>query len=271
MKLNRFAVLPAALALSLAFAPAAFAGPSKGGGDAGGGHNGGGHNGGGQGGGGHSKNGGGGHSKNGGGHGGGGGGGGHSSNFGSGNGHIRSYKCVLNGYTVYVPVRGECIRLKSALAGGSYRSEGHDYISGGVSVQGGSSYAYGGGYATGGGYGYYEQQRVIRYVAQPSRAARMQAEKRARKAAAGYGYASGSGAMIGYGNGVMVGGYGNNVVVNGNVYGNGGYAYGSQRVVVSKKRKGKKHRRVVVQQPAYVMPQYEYHYTGPVMMKGGGY
>ena len=108
----------------------------------------------------------------------------------------------------------------------------------------------------------------------------MQAEKRARKAARraaqayGNGYGYGDGGMVGYGNGVMVGGYGNNVVVNGSVYAGNGYA--NQRVVV-KKRHGRKGRRVMMyQQPAYA-PQPgmiyggDYGYDGPVMYKGGGY
>ena len=81
----------------------------------------------------------------------------------------------------------------------------------------GGGYAYGGGYATGGGFGYAYPQPVVRYYKPASRAAVMQAQKRARRAAqysysAGYGYDNG---------GYAAGGYG---------YGNGGYpaGYGAQ-------------------------------------------
>jgi hypothetical protein len=73
------------------------------------------------------------------------------------------------------------------------------------------------------GYAYEDAGRVVRYVG-TSRAAQMQLERRGlavRGSASGY-YAGtagyGTGTMVGYGNGVMVGGYGNNVTINGNVY-----------------------------------------------------
>ncbi len=69
-------------------------------------------------------------------------------------------------------------------AGGYAYGGGYQFGSGG--------YAYGGGYATGGGFGYAYPQPNIRYYTSPSRAAVMQAQKRARRAAqsygAGYGY-----------------------------------------------------------------------------------
>ena len=197
------------------------------------------------------------------------GGGSNSNDYGS------NIVCRIGNRTVYLSSYRQCNELKYALGYGvKVRGGGQVVVQGGGQYQGG--YATGG-YATG-GYGYYQPQRVIRYVAMPSRAAQMQAERRARKAARravqanGYGY--GDGGMVGYGNGVMVGGYGNNVVVNGSVYAGNGYA--NQRVVV-KKRHGRKGRRVMMyQQPAYA-PQPgmiyggDYGYDGPVMYKGGGY
>jgi hypothetical protein len=270
MKLKKLSILPAALALSLMMAPVAFAGEGKNGGgdhDGGGEHEGGGKNGGGPAGppgppgppgpAGPS--------------------GGHGTPQGGGSGVAgidKNFACRVGNRMVYVGTRHHCEELRFAIGfGGSKRR------SASVAVQGGG-YATGGGYVSGGGviadgdYGYYQPQRVIRYVAKPSRAARMQMEKRARKAArraaaAGYG-------MVGYGNGVMVGGYGNSVLINGNVYAGNGYAYSGQQVVVSKKRKGRKVRRVVVQQPQYyVDPGLAYGggygYDGSVMVKGGGY
>ena len=267
MKLMTSAILPAILALGLALAPAALAGTDKGGGGAGGNHGGGNNGGGGHGGGG--KNGGGGGGHNGGGNGGGGGHSGGGNGGGGGGSSIdRNVACRLGNRVIYTRSLRDCRELEFQIGYGASKKYG-GYVSGGVSV-------------VGGGYGYYQPQRVIRYVAMPSPAARKQAEKRARKAArlaaesmAYGGYATGG--MVGYGNGVMVGGYGNNVMVNGNVYG-GGYGYG-EVVVSKKKRKGKKAHRMVYQQPGYVMapgygyavPGYEYGYGGPAMMKGGGY
>jgi hypothetical protein len=244
MELKKFSILPAAIALSLAFAPVAFAGPEHGKGQPdtnkvptppappsppnkvptptptppGGGN-----------------------------------GGGSSSND-------PTIACRIGNRLVYTANFRQCKQLKYSLGYGQGHGGGHG--GGSVVVGGGHGYAYGGGQIEGEGYGYYQQQRVIRYVARPSRAAQMQMEKRSRKAArraaaaGGYGY--GDGAMVGYGNGVMVGGYGNNVVINGNVY--------AGQQVVRKKRKGKKARRVYVQQP-----QYGYEYDGSDMMKGGGF
>lgn len=219
------------------------------------------------------------------------GGGGNSHEYGS-----SSIACRIGNRSVYVASFRQCNELKYALGyGGSARVRGSVSIQGGGQYQG--SYVYGGGgYATGGGYGYYQPQRVIRYVAMPSRAAQMQAERRARKAARraaqayGNGYGYGDGGMVGYGNGVMVGGYGNNVVVNGSVYGGAyagnGYGYGGQQIVIKKKRHGRKARRVMMyQQPTYIQQpgmvygggNYGYSYggtygyEGPIMYKGGGY
>jgi hypothetical protein len=178
-----------------------------------------------------------------------------------------------------------CDELKYAIGYGVSPRRGRTVVVQGSASVGGGYVSGGGDYATGGDYGVYQPQRVIRYVARPSRAAQMQAERRARKAARraaqnGYGY--GDGGMVGYGNGVMVGGYGNNVVINGGAYG-GAYAgngYGRQQVIVQKKRKGKRGRRIVVyQQPGYyaqpgmVYGDYGYDsgYQGPNMYKGGGY
>jgi hypothetical protein len=179
------------------------------------------------------------------------GGGGNSHEYGS-----TSIVCRIGNRSVYVASFRQCKELKYALGYGEGR--------GGGSVVVGGGYVRGGGHATGyvyggEGYGYNQQQRIIRYVARPSRAARMQAEKRARRSGHGYG----DGGMVGYGNGVMVGGYGNNVVINGNVY-------AGQQIVVKKKRKSKRGRRVVYQQPIYDNG-YGYDYQGPVMYKDGGY
>lgn len=190
-------------------------------------------------------------------------GGGNSHEYGS-----SSIVCRIGNRSVYVASFRQCKELKYSLGYGSGYGGGSVVVQGGGQYQGGSVQ---GGYVQG-GYGYYQPQRVIHYVARPSRAAQMQAEKRARKAARraaqayGNGYGYGDGGMVGYGNGVMVGGYGNNVVVNGNVYGN----YAGQQVIVKQKRKHKRSRRVVYQQPIYDNG-YGYDYQGPEMYKGGGY
>jgi hypothetical protein len=264
MELKKFTILPAAIALSLIMAPAAMAGEGKGQPDT---------------------------------HqspptpptpptppnkvptptppGGGGGGGGSSSS------NDPTIACRIGNRIVYTANFRQCKQLKYSLGYGHGQIHGHGQSGGQVIVDGG--YAQGNGYVTGGGYRYYQPRRVIRYVAMPSPAARKQMEKRARKAARraaeaaaygygmdgsvgfgygaesmnGYGYAQGG--MVGYGNGVMVGGYGNNVVVNGSVY-------AGNQVVVRKMRKGKKMRRVYVQQPVY-----GYEYDGSEMTKGGGF
>jgi hypothetical protein len=212
---------------------------------------------------------------------------------GGGHGFInRSVECRVGPQVFYVKSRRACTQLRYSFGIGGGNGGGY-YHGGGYATGGG--YVQGGGYATGGGYGYYQPQRVIRYVAMPSPAARMQMEKRARKAArraaalSGYGYVQGgyaNGGMMGYGNGVMVGGYGNNVQVNGNVYGGGygynqgGYAYGGQQIIVKKRKKGKRARRMMIQGEGYGYNQgagYGYNqgggygYNGPIMMKGGGY
>ena len=137
-------------------------------------------------------------------------------NFDFGFGHVRRRFTCFNGYqTVMVREFRECgfgIQHRVVVGGGSRR----------LNAYGG--YSYGGGYATGGGYnyggGYVYKQPLVRYYKPASRAAVMQAEKRARRAAqynygAGYGYDNG-----GYA-GSYVGGYG---------YDNGGYSagYGAQ-------------------------------------------
>jgi hypothetical protein len=136
----------------------------------------------------------------------------------------RRFACY-NGYQI-IMVRNlrECgfgIQRR-VVTGGGYRVKrprARYAYNGGYAAGGG--YAYGGGYATGGGYGYAYPQPIVRYYKPASRAAVMQAQKRARRAAqysygAGYGYDNG-----GYAGGGYVGGYG---------YGNGGYpaGYGAQ-------------------------------------------
>lgn len=194
-------------------------------------------------------------------------------NTGGGNSHeygSSSIVCRIGNRSVYVASFRQCKELKYALGYGQGHGGGSVVVGGGYTSGSGTGYVYGGGgYATG-GYGHYQPQRIVRYVARPSRAAQMQSEKRARRAARraaeayGNGYVYGDGGMVGYGNGVMVGGYGNNVVVNGNVYGN----HAGQHVIVKHKRKHKRSRRVVYQQPVY---DNGYDYQGPVMYKGGGY
>ncbi len=177
---------------------------------------------------------------------------------GGGSSNDPTIACRIGNRLVYTPTWRQCKQLRFSLGFGGHGN-------GGGHGGGGHGYTYGGGQMDGEGYAPYQPQRIVRYVARPSRAASMQMEKRARKAArraarqaaAGYGY--GDGAMIGYGNGVMIGGYGNNVVINGNVY-------AGNQVVVRKKRKGKKARRVYIQHP-----QFGYEYDGSVMVKGGGY
>lgn len=283
MELKKFKLIPAVLALSMMMVPMAYAGADKAVGDTegdGGSNNhvdnsgrddkgGGGKNGGSE------KNGGGYNGKDGrdgrngrdgrDGRNGRDGGGGSNISVGGGNSHeygSTSIVCRINNRTVYVASFRQCNELKYTLGYGQVRRSSSVVVRGGCNCSGSV------GYATG-GYGYYQPQRVIRYVARPSRAAQLQAEKRARRAAQAYGNGYGDGGMVGYGNGVMVGGYGNNVVVSGGVY-------GGQQVIVKQKRKHKRSRRVVYQQP--MMDQgmmydngYGYDYQGPTMYKGGGY
>ena len=142
-------------------------------------------------------------------------------NFDFGFGHVRRRFTCFNGYqTVMVRDIRECGfgSQRRVVVGGGYRR---------LSAHGG--YSYGGGYATGGGYynggGYVYKQPIVRYYKPASRAAVMQAEKRARRAAqngygADYGYDNGGYAVGVYARG-YAGGYG---------YGNGGYpvGYGAQ-------------------------------------------
>jgi hypothetical protein len=250
MSMRKLAILPAALALCLAAAPAAYAGPDKNHGDGGpdkshNPDNGGGpdknHNpGGGGGDGGPDKN-----------HGDGGGGDGGPDknpnpapnpapaprpnpapvNFGNGDGYPRDVLCRLDGRIIYVRTERKCRQLQRELGAGDgtvivvqerkRMKKRKVRVQQVVVVDG----------------GYEQPQPVVRYVAQPSLAARMQMERR--------GAYAGDGGVVAYGNGVVVGGYNNTVVVNGNVYG------GGQVVVSGKKRKLKKVRRDVVQQPQY--------------------
>lgn len=157
------------------------------------------------------------------------GGGGVSGGDGGFNQMARGFACY-NGYQI-IMVRDirECgfgIQRRVAVGGGYrvQRPRARYAYNGGYSVGGG--FAVGGGYATGGGYGYAYPQPIVRYYKPASRAAVMQAQKRARRAAqysygAGYGYDNGGYAGGGYAGGGYVGGYG---------YDNGGYpaGYGAQ-------------------------------------------
>lgn len=271
MELMKFTILPAAIALSLMIAPVALAGVDEAPGDTKV-HHGGGQNGG--------------HHKNGGGQ-----NGGHNKTptpsprppnmgVGGGNSQRETTLCRLDNRVFYTHSLRECrdLEYRFGFRKRPYVSvqervaiEGRDELRGPyLGRQRAVSY---GGTVDVGGYGYYQPQRVIRYYNPASPAASKQAKKRARKAArlAAQAYANGygQGAMIGYGNGVMVGGYGNHVVVNGDVY-------AGQQVVVRKKRKGKKARRIYVQQPQYYVDPGlvyggGYEYDGSVMVKGGGY
>ena len=130
-------------------------------------------------------------------------------------GHMARRIACYNGYQILM-VRDirECgfgIQRRVAVGGGYRHQRAH------VGYAYGGGYSYGGGYANGGGY--VHQQPIVRYYKPASRAAVMQAEKRARRAAqynygAGYGYDNGGYAGGGYAGG-YVGGYG---------YGNGGYS-----------------------------------------------
>jgi hypothetical protein len=243
MTFSKFAILPAALAMSVAFASVALAGPDKNHGDGGGPdkNHGDGGNGGGP-----DKN-----------HGGNGGGPDKNPNpgprpsptprpnpapvnFGNGDGYPRDVLCRLDRRIVYTRTERQCRKLQGELGVGEEtvivvkerprlkkRKVNVQQV---VVVEPRVEYV--------------QPQPVVRYVAEPSRAARMQMERRARKDARRAAYA-GDGGVVAYGNGVVVGGYNNTVVVNGNVYG------GGQVVTTGKKRKGKKARRVVVQTGTY--------------------
>jgi hypothetical protein len=233
MNILKFAVLPAALALCVAATPVAFAGPDKNHGD-GGQHNPG-H--------GPDKN------PN----------PGHGPdknpnpgprpsptprpnpapvNFGNGDGYPRDVLCRLDRRIVYTRTERQCRKLQRELGVGEETvvvvkerprlKKRKVKVQQVVVVEAGYEY----------------EQPAVRYVAEPSRAARMQMERRARKAARRAAY-YGDGGVVAYGNGVVVGGYNNTVVVNGNVYG------GGQVVTTGKKRKLKKARRVVVQSGTY--------------------
>ena len=295
MNFKSVAIVPAMLALGLFVAMPASAEPEKNGGgapvvDSGGGKNGGGDGGG--------KNGGGGnghghghgnghggswnHGGHGGGHGGGSRGGGRRVTVinGGGGDITLSRKCYLGHAWIYVSKKEECYMIGGSLTRGG-RSKGHGYsyaygggggyVGGGMVGSYGGSYAVGGsagcncsgyagsgGYAIGGGYGYYGQQPIIRYVP-TSRAAAMQMERRAKKAArkaaaAGYGYYGGGYA---YGGGYGQGGY---------AYG-GGYAYEGEVVVQprKKKRRIRHHQMHPAYNPYVMMPH------APVVTKGGSY
>ena len=165
---------------------------------------------------------------------------------------------------------------------------GYNYGGGLVATKNGGGYATGGGYVAGGGYavggGYAYQQPIVRYYKPASRAAVMQAERRARRAAQ-YNYGGGG---YGYDNGGFGGGY---VMNYGAVYG-GGYAvqmgYGNGHKA---KHKNRRHRGQVQGMMGGNGVGYNYgvgygydagygagfgyggtvvHY-GPVLSKSGGY
>jgi hypothetical protein len=245
MTFSKFAILPAALAMSVAFASVALAGPDKNHGDGGGPdkNHGDGGNGGGP-----DKN-----------HGDGGNGGGPDKNpnpapaptprpnpapvnlgGGNGDGYPRDVLCRLEGRIIYTRTERQCRKLQRELGANENTvvlvKERKRLVKRKVKVQQVV--------VVEPRVEYVQPQPVVRYVAEPSRAARMQMERRARKDARRAAYA-GDGGVVAYGNGVVVGGYNNTVVVNGNVYG------GGQVVTTGKKRKGKKARRVVVQTGTY--------------------
>lgn len=200
------------------------------------------------------------------------GGGGVRGGDGGFNQMARRFACY-NGYQI-VMVRSlrECgfgVQRRVVVNGGKRRIRAQ----GGYAYGGG--YAHGGGYATGGGYGYAYPQPIVRYYKPASRAAVMQAQKRARRAAQ-YSY----GAGYGYDNGGYVGGYG---------YGNGGYpagygaqmGYGEGYVGVRRHKAKRAHRRHA--QAYGAMGGYDAGYGagfgyggttihyGPVMTKDGAY
>ncbi len=267
MKHNSKFIAPALVVLSMfAFTPAHAEPDKNGGGETdqnggdnggGGGSGGGGDNGGGE----VDKNGGGNHGNGGGKHGGGvtySGGGGSGSSYDTNSGVIT---CVINGRVFKVRDVRRCYVQPTygdyEIRPPVYKSHKKKYrrtmVSGDMTYGGG--FAQGGGYSYGGGYGY-EQQAIIRYYKPASRAAVMQQQKRARRAATqAYAYGGGFGYEGGYG-------YGGGYAVQ------GGYGYEGGNAVTRKKL-----RRVRTQAPIY-MPSYDQGYVvhyGPAMSKGGGY
>ncbi len=207
-------------------------------------------------------------------------------NYGTGNGfRYRNVRCMVNGHRFWVRVWSECVNMRMAYSGGY--TYGGGYVVGGkngdcgqyvtrkrhgrrVRVMVGQPAYQTQGYV-GGGYGYtYGQQPVIRYYKPASRAAVMQAQRRAAKAAAAYGYdAGGYGAGYSYGAGYGYG-YGAGVVVSG-----GGYGYGDGGYVVTKR--GKKRLRhfskkgMMVIQPTYIYNPNVVYQSGSIITKDGGY
>jgi hypothetical protein len=184
-------------------------------------------------------------------------GGGNSSDIGTAN-----ITCVINGQVFRVRSVSECYVHPQY---GSYQPRVPAYQPRAkknrrAAVAGG--YVYGGAYSGGYAGGYvYAPQPAVRYYQPASRAAVMQAQKRARKAAQGYGYA----VQGGYGYAPQGYGYGGYAV-------QGGYGYDNGQVYAAPR---KKMRRARSNAPVYMPnnsydPGYVIHY-GPTISKDGGY
>ncbi len=190
--------------------------------------------------------------------------------------------CVINGKIFRVRSTREC--YVGVNYGGKrqvyrgYKKSRRVMLSGGVQGgyaggKNGGGYVDGGGYAYNGGYSY-APQPIIRYYKPASRAAVMQTERRARRAARAqmsYGFvAQGGYAMQGgyaYGGGYqMQGGY---------AYGGGYQMQGGYAMQGGYGQKHRKQRRVRFAQPMYMpAPAYDAGYVvhyGPTISKDGGY
>jgi hypothetical protein len=220
------------------------------------------------------------------------GGGGNNGSYGSAN-----ITCIINGQLIRVRSARECYlgpqygySQPQMPAYRPARISRQLMVSGGVQ---GGGYAYGSGYAYGGGGAYgYAPQPAVRYYQPASRAAMMQAEKRARRAARaqmGYAYGGGYAVQGGYA-GAYAGAYGGNgyagaYAMQGNGYGfagayAGGYAmqgngFGGGMMMQGNGYGGKKHRKHHRARMAYGQqfnydPGYVVHY-GPTISKDGGY
>lgn len=191
--------------------------------------------------------------------------GGDSWNYGAAN-----ITCVINGQIFRVRSTREC--YVSVNYGGQrqvyrgYKKSRRVMISGGVQGgyaggKNGGGYAYGGGYTYDGGYSY-APQPIIRYYKPASRAAVMQTERRARRAAR---------AQMSYGF-VAQGGY---AMQGGYAYGGGYQMQGGYAMQGGYGQKHRKHRRVRYAQPMYMpAPAYDAGYVvhyGPTISKDGGY
>ena len=191
--------------------------------------------------------------------------GGDSWNYGAAN-----ITCVINGQIFRVRSTREC--YVGVNYGGQrqvyrgYKKSRRVMISGGVQGgyaggKNGGGYAYGGGYTYDSGYSY-APQPIIRYYKPASRAAVMQTERRARRAAR---------AQMSYGF-VAQGGY---AMQGGYAYGGGYQMQGGYAMQGGYGQKHRKHRRVRYAQPMYMpAPAYDAGYVvhyGPTISKDGGY